>query len=72
MIKYKLKCKSLYCGEQNDFDGWFQNIEAFEKQIATLVIGFGVQAVFLEALLAQLSFATEDEQKALMLEAFTR
>ena len=32
MIKYKLKCKSTYCSEQNDFDGWFQNIEAFEKQ----------------------------------------
>jgi len=32
MIKYKLKCKSSYCSEQNDFDGWFQNIEAFEKQ----------------------------------------
>ena len=33
MIKYKLKCKSLCCSEQNDFDGWFQNIEAFEKQM---------------------------------------
>ena len=33
MIKYKLKCKSSYCLEQNDFDGWFQNIEAFEKQM---------------------------------------
>ena len=33
MIKYKLKCKSSYCPEQNDFDGWFQNIEAFEKQM---------------------------------------
>ena len=32
MIKYKLKCKSAYCSEKNDFDGWFQNIEAFEKQ----------------------------------------
>ena len=32
MIKYKLKCKSAYCSEQKDFDGWFQNIEAFEKQ----------------------------------------
>ena len=32
MIKYKLKCKSVYCSEKNDFDGWFQNIEAFEKQ----------------------------------------
>ena len=33
MIKYKLKCKSLCCAEQNGFDGWFQNIEAFEKQM---------------------------------------
>ena len=33
MIKYKLKCKSSYCNEQSDFDGWFQNIEAFEKQM---------------------------------------
>ncbi len=32
MIKYKLKCKSTYCTEQNEFDGWFQNIEAYEKQ----------------------------------------
>lgn len=39
-------------------------IEAMEKQIATLVIGFGEQAVFLEALLAQIAFATEEEQKA--------
>lgn len=40
-----------------------KKVEAFEKQIATLVIGFGEQAVFLEALLAQLSFASEEEQK---------
>ena len=33
MIKYKLKCESLYCASQNHFDGWFQNIEAFEKQM---------------------------------------
>ena len=33
MIKYNLKCKSKYCTEQNEFDGWFQNIEAFEKQM---------------------------------------
>ena len=32
MIKYKLKCKSVYCSEQSEFDGWFQNMEAFEKQ----------------------------------------
>ena len=38
-------------------------LESFEKQIATLVVGFGEQAVFLEALLAQIYFATEDQQK---------
>lgn len=38
-------------------------IESMEKQIATLVVGFGEQAVFLEALLAQIAFATEEEQK---------
>ena len=32
MIKYKLKCKSKYCSQEEEFDGWFQNIEAFEKQ----------------------------------------
>ena len=32
MIKYKLKCKSSYCSNEKDFDGWFQNIEAYEKQ----------------------------------------
>ena len=32
MIKYKLNCKSEYCREKNDFDGWFQSIEAFENQ----------------------------------------
>ena len=33
MIKYKLKCRSSCCAEQNEFDGWFQNIESFEKQM---------------------------------------
>lgn len=32
MIKYKLKCKSEYCEEEKEFDGWFQNIDAYEKQ----------------------------------------
>lgn len=45
------------------FDEIDKKVESFEKQIATLVIGFGEQAVFLEALLAQLAFATEEEQK---------
>ena len=32
MIKYKLKCKTEFCSNQKEFDGWFQNIEAFENQ----------------------------------------
>jgi len=32
MIKYSLICKSLYCSNQNIFDGWFQNIEAYQNQ----------------------------------------
>ena len=32
MIKYELKCESDFCSNQKEFDGWFQNIEAFEKQ----------------------------------------
>ena len=32
MIKYSLICKSLFCSNQNNFDGWFQNIEAYQNQ----------------------------------------
>ena len=32
MIKYKLKCKSEFCSEENVFDGWFKSIEVYEKQ----------------------------------------
>ncbi len=32
MIKYKLKCKSTYCSNEKEFDGWFQNIQAYETQ----------------------------------------
>ena len=38
MIKYRVKCKSTYCCEKNEFDGWFQNIEAFEKQMLSGLI----------------------------------
>jgi len=39
------------------------NIESLEKQVATLIVGYGEQAVFMEALVAQLAFATEDQRK---------
>lgn len=40
-----------------------QSIENFEKQIATLVLGYGEQAVFMEALVAQLAFSTEEARR---------
>ena len=35
MIKYSLKCVEYNCRKQKPFDGWFQNIASFEKQIKT-------------------------------------
>ena len=32
MIKYKLKCKSRFCVNEKEFDGWFQSFEAYENQ----------------------------------------
>ena len=32
MIKYRLNCKSKICSDKKEFDGWFQSIEAYEKQ----------------------------------------
>jgi hypothetical protein len=43
-----------------------QVIEKLEKQIATLILGFGEQAVNMEGLLAQLRFSSADAQKAFM------
>lgn len=40
-----------------------ETVEGFEKQIATLVLGYGEQAVFMEALVAQLAFATDEARK---------
>ena len=32
MIKYQLRCKSRFCTNEKEFDGWFQSIEAYENQ----------------------------------------
>lgn len=40
-----------------------KNVESIEKQIATLVVGYGEQAVFMEALIGQLVFASDEERK---------
>jgi hypothetical protein len=39
-------------------------LEQIEKQIATLVVGFGEQAVFMEALISQVAFSTDEARKA--------
>lgn len=36
------------------------SVEALEKQVATLVLAYGEQAVFMEALVAQIAFATDE------------
>jgi hypothetical protein len=48
------------------FQDMEQVIEKLEKQIATLILGFGEQAVNMEGLLAQVRFATPDAQKSFM------
>ena len=40
------------------------SLEAIEKQVATLVLSYGEQAVFTEALVGQLAFATDEARKA--------
>lgn len=39
-------------------------VDNVEKQIATLIVGYGEQAVFMEALIAQINFASPEAQKA--------
>jgi hypothetical protein len=39
-------------------------LENMEKQMATLVIGFGEQAVFIDALIAQMTFSSSEAQQA--------
>lgn len=41
-----------------------ETIDKVENQIATLIVGYGEQAVFMEALIAQINFASPEAQKA--------
>jgi hypothetical protein len=40
-----------------------EKIEKIEQQIATLTLAYGETAIFLEALVGQLAFASDDAQK---------
>jgi hypothetical protein len=48
---------------QARFTEFEAKIEKLEQQIATLVLAYGETTVFVESLVAQLAFATEEEQK---------
>jgi len=41
-----------------------KTMEAYEKQLAVLATGFAEQAVFIEALIAQIQFSTVNERKS--------
>lgn len=47
-------------------------METYEKQIATLATGFAEQAVFIEALLGQLNFTTEESKKIFIIQFMKR
>jgi len=40
-----------------------KSIESIEQQIATMVVAYGEQAVFMEALIGQINFAAPEAQK---------
>jgi hypothetical protein len=41
-----------------------EKIESIEKQVATLVLAYGEQAVFMEALIGQIAFSTQEAQSS--------
>jgi len=51
---------------ESRFEDIEKSIEKIEEQIATLVLGFGEQAVNMEGLLAQLRFSSPESQKIFM------
>lgn len=48
------------------FKEFDESIESLERQIATLILGFGEQAVNMEGLIAQIKFASPESQKIFM------
>jgi len=65
---YRVQIESILLAVANKMEErmsvYEQRLEQIEKQIATLVVGFGEQAVFVEALLSQIAFADEGGRKA--------
>ena len=53
----------IYSQIQDRFQTIEATVEGVEKQLATLIAAYGEQAVFMEALVAQIAFATDDARK---------
>lgn len=53
----------IYAQMVDRFEKVEKSIEDLEKQVATLVLGYGEQAVFMEALVAQIAFAGDEARK---------
>lgn len=56
--------KKIYDDIEEQFNGIIKKIEAYEQQVATIVLAYGEQAVVMEALATQLDYASPEAQKA--------
>ena len=56
--------KKLYTDIEEHLKDIVKKIEAYEDQVATIVLAYGEQAVVMEALTTQLNYATPEAQKA--------
>jgi hypothetical protein len=53
----------IYAQMVDRFEKIEKSVEDVEKQLATLILGYGEQAVFMEALVAQVAFAGDDARQ---------
>jgi hypothetical protein len=54
----------IYNHVEEQFKEIHKKIESYEQQIATIVLAYGEQAVFMEALVGQIAFASKEAQDA--------
>ena len=56
--------QSVYMTMSDKMASMEKSLESLEKQVADLIFGYGEQAVFMEALIAQMAFATDEARTA--------
>lgn len=54
----------IYAQTEDRLKNIEKSVESLEKQIATLVLGYGEQAVFMEALVAQIAYSSDEARTA--------